>query len=451
VEEAVDLAIRQNLDLKSQDVALDTKKRMRDLVWNQWLPQIDLGGTLSYANKATPVTPTSIPIPSGTGESREYLGSPGTWYDGVSGVFVPNMPSKLPQWSVAASLGITLNFSFALFEGMRAIRLDYEAGLVTREKARIQLERDVRKAYYNMLLLENQIALLEDSLANANRQVATAEANYRGGLAPRLNLLQAQVARDNLKPSIDQAENGLKLAQANFAMLLGLPYDTQFSLIPLEDRDLFIPLEVQDLIAQASQKKPDILELRAKLLTLESSRKAQAIQLYTPTLRFGWTYAPTFATGADPWKTSWFKESSWSDKGAFSIALGFTFNNYFPFTKEGQGLKDQDNTIRTAQIGLSQMIQGTEVEVYNTVLSLEQTRATVEAQKNTVNLAEESYRLTEAAYKAGLKDSMEVQNAELELRKARIGVLEQNFTYLQGLIDLEYAIGAKFGTLSGGK
>jgi hypothetical protein len=41
-----------------------------------------------------------------------------------------------------------------------------------------------------------------------------------------------------------------------------------------------------------------------------------------------------------------------------------------------------------------------------------------------------------------------VQNAELELKQAKVSVLEQQFNYLNGLIDLEYSIGVPFGTLS---
>ena len=74
----------------------------------------------------------------------------------------------------------------------------------------------------------------------------------------------------------------------------------------------------------------------------------------------------------------------------------------------------------------------------------------MEAQNKTVALAERSYQLTENAYRAGLNDYIQVQNAAVELRRARIGVLEQQFNYLTGLIDLEYAMGVSFGTLSSG-
>jgi outer membrane protein TolC len=349
---------------------------------------------------------------------------------------------------VQGNFSAALTLSAALFQGIKSIRMDYQTGRLSYEKARIQMERDVRKAYYQILLVQENVALLKESLAAADRQVSTAEANYRSGMVPQLTLLQAQVSRANMLPTIDQTENSLKMAMANFAMSLGLPYSTQFELAPVDDTLNFADLELNKLISQAVQNKPDILELRQQILTLQTARQAQALQLYTPYLNFSWNYSPTFL--ADPFKDDWFKNDSWSDRGTFSITLGINLNSLFPFTKEGQGLKDADNNIQTVSIGLSQMIRGTELEIYNTVLSLEKTRITMEAQSKTVDLAEQSYRLTESAYRAGLNDYLQVQNAELELRRAKIGALEQQFNYLTGLIDLEYATGMRFGTLSGG-
>jgi outer membrane protein TolC len=426
VDEAVELALKNNLSLESARVALDVKKRKSDLVWNQFLPDLAARGTLARQNeKAEGMT---IPLPPAMGG--------------------PVSMGATPQWSVNGNFSASLTLSVALFQGIKSIRMDYQTGRVSYEKARIQMERDVRKAYYQILLAAENVSLLKESFATAERQVAMAEANYRSGLAPQLTLLQAQVSRDNMLPTIDQAENGLKLAMANFAMTLGLPYDARLDLVPVDGTPDFVSLELSELISKAVQNKPDILELRQQLLALKTSRQAQSLQLYTPYLNLSWNYSPTFM--ADPFKDEWFKGDNWSDRGALSITLGMNLNSLFSFTKEGQGLKDVDNTIQTAAIGLSQMMRGTELEVYNTVLSLEKTRITMEAQDKTTALAEKSYQLTENAYRAGLNDYLQVQNAALELRRARIGVLEQQFNYLTGLIDLEYAMGVPFGTLSGG-
>jgi outer membrane protein TolC len=352
----------------------------------------------------------------------------------------------LPQWSVLGNFSASLMFSFALLEGVKTFKLEYQTGLLTYAKAKAQMERDIRKSYYQMLLLQENVGLLRESYAAAERQVTMARANYNAGLAPQLTLLQAQVARDNMKPNIDQAENGLKLLMANFAMTLGLDYDTQFELVPVEGELNYISLELKDLISKASQGKPDIIELRQSILYTTSARKSQALQMHTPYLNFAWAYAPTFIR--DPWKDSWGEGDNWMDRGNFSITLGMSLNSLFPFTKQGQGLKDMDNTLRTLNITLAQAIRGTELEIYNTVFTLEKAQVTAEAQAQTVELAERSYRLTEEAYRAGLQDLLQVQNADLSRRQARVQMLEQQFNYRTGLIDLEYSIGVPFGTLS---
>jgi outer membrane protein TolC len=426
MDEAVDLAIKNNLTLASNLVSLDTKKRKADLVWNQFLPELDVRGTLARDNKAAASQGFSLP-------------------DGT--VLVP--PTVSPQWHMLGNFTVVLNLSAAMFSGIRAIKQDYQAGLLGYEKAKVQTERDVRKAYNQMLNLQENVTLLKESFALAERQVSMAQANYRAGLAPQLTLLQAQVSRDNLKPAIDQAENGLKISMANFAMSLNLPYDTQFELVPVEEETVLIPLDVKELISRASRNRPDILEIQQNILLLKSSREVQFLQLYTPYLNISWSLQPAFL--GDPWKDSWIDGGNWKEGGTLSFVLGMNLNSLFPFTKQGQGLKDIDNNIQTASIGLAQMIRGTELDIYNTVLSLEKTQVNIETQNQTVDLARQSYQLTEEAYRAGLTDFLQVQNAELELRKARVGAKDQYYSYLNGLIDLEYAAGVPFGTLTSGK
>jgi outer membrane protein TolC len=421
----VDLAVKSNLSLESSRLSTATKKRKADTAWNVFIPTAEIGGSLGRLNEKPAAT--VLPLP-------DTLGGPISMSGGY-------------QWRLFGSLQIALNLNLSLIEGMRNLRLEYESGLITYEKAKAQLERDIRKSYYQMLLVQENIALLRESFAAAEQRVEMAQANYRAGQAPELTLLQAQVARENLKPSIDQAENGLKVSMAQFAMNLGLPYDTQFALIPREDTTAFIPLDVADLISRAASGKPDIQELRQSILILESTRKRTFYQIFTPTLSLSWNADPTFQ--GDPWKDSWFMEDGWKQQsGMFRLTLAFRLNGLLPFSTEAQGLKEIDESLSSLNIGLAQAIRGTEVEIYNTVLSLEQTRSTAEAQRLTADLAERTYRLTEQAYRAGLNDFLEVQNAELELQKARLGVLEQQFNYLKGLIDLEYAIGVPFGTLS---
>jgi len=414
---AVEMTIKNNLNLQSAMLGLDIKKRKSEFVWNQFLPSASATGSLSRDNWASTVTQGPYSI-------------------------------DLPQWHVNGAFSATLDFSFALVEGIRSTRLDYEAGLISLEKAKLQMEQAVRKMYNQILLLQSNVALLNESYNNAQRQASIAEANFRAGLAPRLTWLQAQVAAENMKPNVRDLENNLKSLKGNFALLLGLSYDTPFEFEPISFSIFAIPMELSELISRASTEKPDILELRANIMTLQSQKKALTLQQYTPFLRLGWTLTSLFNPMLDPFKDSLFNGDNWNKGGNFSVTLGMTFNNYLPFTKEGQQRKDMDTNLQIQNIRLAQMVRETELEVFTKLASLEKIRTSAEAQKNAVNLAEQSYRLTEEAYRAGLQDFQAVQSASLALEQAKLQLLQVNFNYLNDLIDLEYSIGVPFGTLS---
>ena len=427
--DAVELAVRNNLSLENARIDLDTRQRRADYAWNQFLPSVSVSGTMSRANQAT--TQPGITIPAGVfGPTPVVLSQSYT----------------LPQWSLVGSLSASLNFSFAMIAGMQATKANYQAGLVGYERARLQMERDIRKTYNSLLLLESNVELLRESYINAERQAAMAEANYNAGLVPRLTWLQAQVQVENMKPTIAELENSLKALSANFAMTLGLPYDTVFELEPLLDGSFEIPLDVAELISRAASGKPDILELQRNIITLEATRKATAIQLYTPFLNLNWGITQAF--NGDPLKDSWFNSDNWRDRGSFSVTLGISLNGLLPFTSQGQGLRDQNNQLSSLSINLAQLIRGTELEIFTKVNSLEKTQTQAEVQMAAVELAELSYRLTEEAYRAGLQDFQSVQNSALALNQAKSQLLVQQFNYLNDLLDLEYAVGVPFGTLS---
>jgi len=438
-DEAVTLAIRNNLSLESARINLATRRRASDYSWNQFIPNVTLAGILNRDNQAS-TTSITMPVP-GTGTPLSY--------DGTSGVLNPSFfvsdPIDISQWRIIGNLQASVTISLAMFENMNRLRLDYQSGVLSYERAKAQLERDVRKSYHNMLLLQENIALLRGSFANVERQVQMAQANYNAGLAPELTLLQARVARENMRPIIEQAENGLKLLMAQFAMFLGMDYNTPFELVPITENIDFVSLNIEEMISRAASARPDILELRQTISMLESARQIQVYSLY-PSLTLSWNMNQIFTR--DPWKDSWFNKDYWTDRGSFSLTLGVRLHSFLPFSTDTQAIRNIEDQINTASIGLAQLVHGTQIEVYNTVLALERTRVNTQAQVQTVGLAEQSYRLTEQAYRAGLQDYFQVQNAEQSLRQARVQLLEQQFNYLNGLIDLEYSIGVPFGTLS---
>ena len=426
--EAVDMAIRNNLHLEMARINLDIHRRRSNLVWNQFLPTVGATGTANRANWPT----------THQGFNFDPTATP------------PIVPFSvtLPQWNLIGAINTELVFSFALIEGIRAIRSEYAAGRITFERAQLQMEQGVRKMYNGILLLQENVILMEESYLNAQRQADMAEASFLAGLVPRLTWLQAQVAVENMRPAVNDLRNTLQNLTGNFALLLGLPYDTPLALQPVTFGMVFIPHDTAALISQAAVGKPDIRELRANIVTLHSQRQALRLQNYTPFIRFGWTLTSMFDPMLDPFEEDLLNRAHWDRGGAFSLTVGMSLNSLLPFTREGQQLRDMNAALRIQNIALAQTIRETELEIFTMINSLERIRVSMEVQQATVYLAEEAFRLTEEAFRAGLQDFMAVQNAALALDQARLRVLTEQFNYLNYLIDLEYSLGIPFGTLS---
>ncbi len=429
IDTAVKLAMENNLGLQAESIDLGIKKRGADNALNAIIPTVEIGGSLIRTNKATTVSglaPVGTPV----------MGA----YDYVAGYSV-----DVPQWAVSGSISASLALNAGLFEAMKTLKLKYAEGQITYEKAKAQLERDVRKNYYSILLLTENITLMEGNLSAAERRVQQAEANFRAGLVPELTVLQARVSAENLKPALAELRNALDTSLAGFAMTLGLPRGTKLALDGAAESE-YVTLEGDKLVASATSSQLDIQGLKQSIAAMESTRKATFFQVYTPTLQLYWNADPTLS---DPWKNSWVSSDWEQQSGMFRATLGFRLNGLLPVSSEASGLKEMDDNIRKLNIALAQTVRGMELEIDSTILKLEKSRTSAEALALNVELAERAYRLSEDAYRAGAKDLLDVQNAELELQKAKLEVLKEKFNYVTGLLDLEYAVGVPFGTISG--
>jgi outer membrane protein TolC len=430
IDQAVALALEHNLSLSNTRRDLDTKRRKADTAWNVFIPTVDVSGTMARMNEASTVT-TLVPVPPAVGGL----------YNNVM-----LYSQTLPQWSLSSRLSASLTFNIALFEGIENVKMEYENGKISYQKARLQLERDIRKSFLQILLLKENILLLQENISAAERRLEIARANFRAGLVPELTVLQAQVGLENLKPSLQDLQNSLQIATESLAMNLGLPHGTKLELESVGFPEA-TSLDMENLISTAIKNKPDLEELRRSIVLLKSTRQANWYQLYTPSLSLGWTYDPTFQ--GDPMKDNWFNGDSWQQRsGMFSITLAWRLNSLLPISREAQGLLDLDDSIEKMNTSLALAVRGTETEVYSIVLQLQKSQKSIEALQLNVKLANRAYKLAEDAYRAGTKDVMEVTNAELDLRKAQLEVLKEQYNYMTGLLDLEYSIGVPFGTLT---
>jgi len=106
-------------------------------------------------------------------------------------------------------------------------------------------------------------------------------------------------------------------------------------------------------------------------------------------------------------------------------------------------LVNNNYQLKQTEIAMRQLKNGAELEIKSLVLKLQKSINSLNTLRMTYELAQKTYNLAEIAYKAGSKELLEVQNSELEYKKAKNNILQEEYNYTTALLDLEYALNTK--------
>lgn len=409
IEQAVDYARENSKTLQSSAIDLEIKKRASSYSWNQFMPSVQVTGTMSRKNEVTPI---SIP-----------------------GITMPPQPdpTEADHWTAVGGVSVSWNFSAAMIESIRLAKRDYEAGLISWDQTLRQTELQIEKLFYGLLLQEESLKIQQDSLENARLRMEQARINYLNGLIPELSYIQAQVSYQNMKPSVMKQEQLLKQQLDMFGFLIGLPAGTKIELEGAIEPP-HIDLVAQDLVDISMENNPDILLLNKNLEILKLTYSMQNLQTYIPSVSLSWGFQPVVSDIQENWI------DNYTDGGSFSATLVWNLTNMLPFSANQQKAKDTKDNIRKMELSLETLKENTALNIRTQIDNLNQAWANIEAASGNITLAQKSYDMNVTSYQNGTRELLDVKDAESQLNQAKLGLINSKYEYLTGLLDLEYSL-----------
>lgn len=313
------------------------------------------------------------------------------------------------------------------------------AAVESARASRIDLVAEVRKAFYNILLAEQSLAVLRESEATVQRTVDDTRVQYDHGLASEYDLLTAQVQLSNLRPTILQTENSIKLAKLMLKMYLSIPEEVEIEvegeLDAMRDEVLAGTDGLTSDVSQNSSLRS--LELQEELLR-RSLRAANAGRL--PTLAaFGtasWTgndMEPFMGFGdGDDSRYFWTHPISVGIQLSVPIFAGLTRMN------KSRELKNQISQTTLQRMYARQQL---DVQVRSALNDLLTARETMFAQELTVEQARKAYRISDTRYRAGAGTILELNSAQLAQTQAQLNFSQAIYDYLAAKAEYDRIVG----------
>lgn len=400
VEQAVELAMQNNIQVHEAERTLAQAERSNRNSWNSASPSISAS--------------TSLQIP-----------------------LMENAMTKSKDMSVSVSGSARLSLTPSLYTSIRSAKLQLEQGEITYEDALRSVELNVRKIFYSLLLSEQTIETQKRSMEAAKRQYETNLAKYNRGQLSELDLFSSQVNYESKMPAVESQENQLVNSMESFKQLLGVNRDVKLNLKgSLEGFSNFDEEKVQVNLSEISAIK----KLEKQIESAENQLLATRFGAYGPTLSASYSIdaGQTLKEGQE------FKMKNHS----VSLGVAIPLDGYLPWSNGAMSIANQKDSLASLKENLEAQKRTTQLSIENSLRTIRQAQSQLKSLEATANLAQKTYDLTQIAYNQGSRDLNSLRNAEDSLISSKTQLQSQNYTLVNAILELENTLGVPFGSLS---
>lgn len=352
----------------------------------------------------------------------EFFGQPGTQIPVQFGV------------KYQASAGFRVDqkiFDGTYLVGLQASKTFRELSTRNSKRTRIETAVAVTKAYYSVLVNNEQLTLIDANLAQLQKSLKDTEAMFKNGFAEKIDVDRLQVLENNLET---ERENVTRLLALNVDLLkfqMGMPIGRSLA---LEDSIASVQAEPEtvatDTTAYKSRIEYALLQTQKRLNELDLKRIRSQ---FLPTLS-------GFYSGSKSYQSNDFSELTRTDFP--TSVLGLTLN--WPLISGGQRLFQVRNArleVRKSENDLANLRNTINLEISQTQKLYSNSLRSLDNQRRNLALAQEILRVSRIKYEQGVGSSLEVTTAETSLKEAQNNYINALYDMLINKVDLEKAHG----------
>lgn len=346
-----------------------------------------------------------------------------------------------------SSLGLSISlplFAPALWHSIQMSSLEMQVAQEKAKASRINLQYEVSKAYYNVLVIQDSYNVLQKGYELAEQNFNVAKKGHEAGVIAAYDYISAEVQLNNLIPTLLQAQNGIKQAKTYLKVLMGIEIQTPIAILSkLSDFENKI-LELRSIDVLSLEDNSDLKQLDIQQKQLQKSLQLQRTQRIPTLAAFGQTgYSgtgnkeTTLNFGGMPIAVEASKE--WYSQGfVVGLQLNVPLTGIFTNT-----LKEKQISIQEKQLVLQRenAKNGLRLQALSALDNMNKAVKQVGAARKSVNLSEQAYTISSKRYENGAGTMIELQNATLAVTQSKLSFHQAISEYLTAKADLEKILG----------
>lgn len=405
LEEAVGLAMEHNLGLKASRYGEESARYSELQQWSNIMPSISAKASYNrQVKKPVMFFPEDSPMAK--------MGN-GTMEIGSDNSYTGSITATLPLLAMPA------------YRGIQGSKVDKKIAQEQVRNAKVNLAGQVRLAYISILLAEKSLAVMDSSMATAERTLRNVENLTRQGLTAEYDLVRARVQVSNLRPLHVQAVQGLETAQLSFRTLLGMGDTVALALTGTLETLVAACDEAALLEENTLQNNSDL-----RLMALQSEKLHRQYQMARETL---WPTLAAFANYqiASQANSFDFSKYKWVNSLVIGVQLDIPLFSGLRKHWQIQQVKIGQRQLEAQTSYTRDMMQTQVVTARQQMLAA---RESMLASQEGEVMARQGVSIAQTRFSAGAGTLLELNDAEMALTQASLNYHQAQYNFARAYV-----------------
>lgn len=442
LDEALKIALSENASVQVADKEIERTGYAKKGTYASLFPQIDLSGAFQRTIKKQVMYMDMDMSSFMGGGSSDGDGSDSGSSDAGSDSGSSSLPSgggiEVGRWNTW-NAGVSANMPLINAQLWKSLKISGQAVELSVEKARssrLDMVTQVKQAFYAVLLAKEALNVYKDVYDNAVKNFEQTQMRYNAQKASELEFTRAKSTVANAVPNVYNAESSVILALWQLKAVMGVDLD----------QDIDVAGELGDYAdaMMTDSYNSDALSLdyntTMRQLSIQAEQLAETVKLqkyaYLPTLALGFSFSMNAMT--NDFK---FSDYKWTPYSYVGLSLNI------PIFSGGKRYND----VRQAKVQASELaIQASDTErqlkiaIRQYLNTMETKIKSYAAAEDGVETAQKAYDIATQSYNVGRSTITELNDAQLALTQAKLGVSQSVYDYVVAKSNLEKILGHDF-------
>ncbi len=413
VKDCVDYALKNNVKVKNALLDIEIQKQSNRVTTADALPSVKGAG--SFTDNV--LIQTQL-LPG------EFFGQP-------AGTYVPVKFGTQYYTSGSVTLTQTL-FDGEVFVGLQARKtsIDYrqKAAAMTQDIIRA----NIYKIYYQLIVSKIQIQQTDANITKTQNLLHVNTEMYKNGFVEKVEISKNEVQLANLQTEKSKALTNIANGYYGLKFLMGMPQKDSLALTDTVTEDQLKQGLLNEGVYDYNNRNDYLFYKSLNQLNEYNVRRYKLS--YYPTLSLTGNYARV-GQGND---LNVFGKGQWFNSAY--VGLNLSVPIFSGFSKNAN-VKEAELQLEQSKNTLNNIKDSIDNAVLQAVNNYHSAIATLDYQKKNVSLAEDVYNQAQKKYESGLGSTLDINNAEADLRTAQSNYVSAMYDAVIAQIDYLDATG----------